>query len=109
MDIQITEMVDDRIVFHHSPSGYEVEYVVDDEDYPYLFNEDGTPESNPNFVVDTFKIVEVVDVDGDGGEELVMRQYCSVGWHANYIGDCESVWKLIDGELVLLSLKLYTK
>ena len=82
---------------------------MDDEAYPYLFNEDGTPMENPNFVVDTFKTIEAVDIDNDGSGELVMRQYCSIGWHANYIGDLESVWKLIDGKLVLISLKLYTK
>lgn len=109
MDIQITEMNDGRIVFQHQQTGYEAEYVVDEEDYQYLFNEDGTPMDNPNFVVDTFKTVEAVDIDNDGSEKLVMRQYCSIGWHANYIGDLESVWKLIDGELTLISLKLYTK
>jgi len=102
MDIQITEMVDGRIVFHHSPSGYEVEYMVDAEDYPRLFNEDGTSSGNPNFVVDTFKTVEVVDVDGDGAEELIMRQYCSIGWHANYIGDFESIWKVSNDNMILI-------
>ena len=109
MDIQITEMSNGRIIFQQQPTGYEVEFFVDDEANPYLFNEDGTPMENPNFVVDTFKTIEAVDIDNDGSDELVMRQYCSIGWHANYIGDLESVWKLIDGKLVLISLKLYTK
>lgn len=102
MGIRISEMNDGKIKFQHKKTGYEAEYVVDDEDYPYLFNEDGKSLGNPNFLVDTFKTVEVVDVDGDGAEELVMKQYCSIGWHANYIGDFESIWQVLNENMILI-------
>lgn len=109
MDIQITEMRDGKVVFAHSETQYEIEYDVGEDAYPYLFNDDGSPKDNPCFALDTFKTAEIEDVDGDGVDELTFRQYVSIGWHANYIGDCESVWKIIDGELTLISLKLRTK
>ena len=107
MDIQIAEMSNGRIVFSHSATGYETEYIVDKDACPYLFNDDGSPKDNPCFAVDTFKTVEIMDADEDGAEELVMmRQYCSIGWHANYIGDCVSLWKVTEGELNLIDLYL---
>lgn len=79
MDIEITSIRDGKIVFSHHETEYEIEYVVDENSYPYLFNTDGTSRETPNFVVDTFKTVEAIDVDYDGSEELVMRQYVSIG------------------------------
>lgn len=109
MDIQIAEMCIGRIVFSHSATGYETEYIVDKDTYLYLFNDDGSPKDNPCFAVDTFKTVEIMDSD-DGAEELVMmRQYCSIGWHANYIGDCVSLWKITGGNLNLIDLHLQFK
>lgn len=100
MDIVITEFKDGSIALGHQKTQYQIEYVVDESTYPYIFNPDGTPEGNPHFVVDPFKNIEVV------GDELVMQQYVSLGWHANYIGDCISVWKFVDDELTLVSVQL---
>lgn len=106
MNIQISGMSNGRIILQHQPTGYDIEYIVNEESYPYLFSEDGTPIDNPNFAIDTFKTVKVNDVDEDGAEELVMRQYVSIGCHANYIGDCESVWKIVNSQVVLMDLRL---
>lgn len=100
MDIAITELKDKSIVFGHQKTQYQIEYVVDESTYLYIFNPDGTPKGCPHFVIDPFKNIEVV------GDELVMQQYVSLGWHANYIGDCISVWKVVDDELTLVSVQL---
>lgn len=109
MDFQITAMREGRITFYHPPSGYTIEYCVEADTMPYLFNDDGSPQERVQINVDTFKTVEMVDVDDDGSDEIFMRQYASVGWHSNYIGDCESTWKLMDGELKLISVSLNLK
>ena len=74
-----------------------------------MFKADGSPDDAPNFTVDTFKTAEARDVDGDGIKELVLRQYASIGWHANYMGDIESVWRFTESGPVLISVKLYTE
>ena len=77
-------------------------------DVPHLFNTDGTLKGTPNFVVDTFKTAEAIDVDCDGTDELVMTQYASIGYHANYFGDVETVFKISNNELILISIELIT-
>ncbi len=106
MDLEITSIRDGKILFRHHETGYEMEYVVDENSYPYLFNVDGTSKGTPNFVVDSSKSVEAIDIDHDGSEELVMRQYVSIGWNANYIGDCITVWKIMKDELILVSVTI---
>lgn len=66
----------------------------------------GTLKGTPNFVVDTFKTVEAIDVDRDGTDELVMRQYASIGHHANYFGDVETVFKISNTMAVCFTLKI---
>ena len=106
MDLEITAIRNGKIVFRHKETGYETEYMVEEKAYSYLFNVDGTSKGSPNFMVDTFKSVKANDIDCDGSEELVMRQYVSIGWNANYIGDCISVWKIMNDELTLVSVTI---
>ena len=110
MDLEITAIRNGKIVFHHKETGYETEYMVEENAYSYLFNVDGTAkEGAPNFVVDTVKAVSIRDIDNDGAEEIILEQYCSLGWHANYFADCISVFKVIDGKLSLISVELVNK
>ncbi len=106
MDLEITAIRNGKIVFSHEETGYETEYMVEENAYPYLFNTDGTSKGTPNFAVGTFKSVKAIDIDYNGLEELVMRQYVSIGWNANYIGDCISVWKIMNDELTLVSVTI---
>ena len=108
IDLKITAIRNGKIVFCHEETGYETEYMIEEKDYPYLFNTDGTLKETSNFVVDTFKTVEAIDVDHDGTNELVMRQYASIGYHANYFADVETVFKISDNELILISIELIT-
>ena len=112
MDIEVTAIRDGTIVFSHQETGYEKEDVVHEDTYlfPYLFTADGSPKGSPNFVIDSFKTVEVVDINNDGVEEILLNQYASVGWHANHFADCISVFKFIDdGMLTLISIELVNK
>ena len=81
MDLEITAIRNGKIVFRHKETGYETEYMVEEKAYSYLFNVDGTSKGSPNFMVDTFKSVKANDIDCDDSEELVMRQYVSIGWN----------------------------
>ncbi len=111
MDIEVT-VRDGAIIFRHQETGYEKEYVVQEDTYlfSYLFNADGSPKGSPNFMIDSFKTVEVVDINNDGVEEILLEQYASMGWHANHFADCISVFNFTDdGKLTLISIELVIK
>jgi hypothetical protein len=48
-------------------------------------------------MIDTIYSVEASDVDGDGRDELVCRQYAWRESHSNHIGDVVSVLKVNEG------------
>ena len=103
MNVSCTPLSDGKVAFDHEASGYHVEYTVSEEDHPHLFYEDGSP-NHCDLLIDSFYHAESEDVDGDGCEELILSQYSSLGWHANYIGDCVTVFKLNGHSLGLVDL-----
>ena len=108
MDIQIIDVGDSKFTFYHPATQYRGEYTYSKDSSPYshLFNEDGTAKKEKyTLVTDTFKRIEPIDFDGDGGEEIEMRQFSWIEWHTNYIGDCVTVWKSVDGVMTLIDLK----
>lgn len=88
----------------HQASGYYMEYEASEEVYPYLFDEKGVSTEEPMFTVDSFSHFEIKPGDEYESVALVFHQYMSIGWHGNYIGDCITVWKLQDSELILTDL-----
>ena len=111
MDIELKNIRDGSMIISHPKTEYQIVYTFDESTYPYIFNPDGTPKDNPNFAIDPFRSVEVIDINNDGAEEVVMKQYVSLGWRANQIGELVTVWKFmgIDGKLTLISIELVNK
>ncbi len=106
MDIQTIPIGKGVYAFQHSELEFCKEYNVPDSVYPYLFDENGNAQEPHLFRIDSFNTVEIADVDTDGCDEIVLHQYTSIGWHANYIGDCISIFKLVDGDLKLISIDI---
>lgn len=106
MDIKVSSPREGVCAFTHEATGYYAEWTVPEEDLKYIFDKNGKLDESHGFAVDTFKSAEAKDVDGDGCEEIEMRQFSSIVSHANYLGDCVSTWKLVNNELRLIDLKI---
>lgn len=106
MDIKVSSPREGVCAFTHEATGYYAEWTVPEEDLKYIFDKTGALDDSHQFTVDTFKSAEAKDVDGDGCEEIEMRQFTSIVCHANYLGDCVSTWKLTNNELKLIDLKI---
>ena len=103
MDVVCAPSSDGKAILDHEGSGYHGEYTVGEEEYPYLFDEDGNAQGF-YLRIDSFYDAEAEDTDGDGCEEIILRQYTSLGWHANYIGDCVTVFRLNGNSFELSNL-----
>ena len=55
-------------------------------------------------MIDTFYSVDVADMDGDGCEELVCRQYAWVDSHSNYVGDVISIFKVVEDKVEIIEI-----
>ncbi|WP_407311236.1 hypothetical protein [Desulfosporosinus sp. SB140] len=67
-----------------------------------IYNEKGELLQDPMVLVDGFSVLKP-EVNGDGICELRGIQRISVGAHANSVANAESVWKVSNGQLKLLS------
>ena len=77
------------------------QYALDEETYKKLSqNIDG------ELMIDTFYSVEAVDVDNDGCEELICRQYAWVECHAEHVGDVVSTLKIMDNGIEIICVEL---
>ena len=75
------------------------QYTVDESTYKKLSeNIDG------ELMIDTFYSVEAVDVDNDGCEELICRQYAWVECHAEHIGDIVSTFRITDNDIEIINV-----
>ena len=57
-------------------------------------------------MIDTFYSVEAADMDGDGCEELVCRQYAWGECHAEHIGDIVSTIKMNADRIIISDLRI---
>ena len=77
------------------------QYTVDESTHKKLSeNIDG------ELMIDTFYSVEEVDVDNDGCEELICRQYAWVEYHAEHVGDVVSTLKIMDNGIEIICVEL---
>ena len=106
MDIKVSSPRSGVCAFSHEATGFYAEYTVPAEDYKYIFNEDGSLSDSHQFMVDTFNTATPKDVDGDGCEEIELRQFTSLVCHADYLGDCVTTWKLVGKEFKLIDLRI---
>ena len=75
------------------------QYTLDESTYKKLSeNIDG------ELMIDTFYSVEAVDVDKDGCEELICRQYAWVECHAEHIGDIVSTFRITDNDIEIINV-----
>ncbi len=66
-------------------------YVMDELTYQRLCED-----VDEELMIDTFYSVEAADMNGDGRDELVCRQYAWYESHSNHIGDVVSVLEVSD-------------
>ena len=57
-------------------------------------------------MIDTFYSVEATDVDENGCDELVCRQYAWVEYHAEHVGDVVSTIRVIDNGIQITDQRL---
>ena len=77
------------------------QYALEEETYKkFSQNVDG------ELMIDTFYSVEAVDVDNDGCEELIGRQYAWVECHAEHVGDVVSTLKIMDNGIEIICVEL---
>lgn len=106
MDFTTAILRDGALEFVHTPTGYRAEYTVPEEDYRYVFKDAGTLFSGIDLYVDHFYDAKVTDSNNDGRDELVLYQYAWLGWHANGIGSCVTVFEEVDGTFCMTDIRL---
>ncbi len=83
-------------------------------DFIYLFDEQGKPTSDISVSIDCINSIEPKDVDNDGIYELICKRYSSLGAHVGYLGDAVTTlkydksinsFKIIDAEFIPLQRK----
>ncbi len=62
-------------------------------DFIYLFDEQGKPTSDIPVSIDCINSIEPKDVDNDGIYELICKRYSSLGSHSSYFGDAVTTLK----------------
>lgn len=76
------------------------QYALDKEMYKKL-----SQNIDEKLMIDTFYSVEAVDIDNDGCEELICRQYAWVECHSNHIGDIVTTFKITDSSIKIIGVR----
>ena len=97
LEVFVSEKSDYRKVFDSD------QYILDESTYNKL-----SENLDKKIMLDTFYSVEAIDIDGDGCEELICRQYAWVECHAEHIGNVVSVIKVSDCNVRFLNVRLET-
>lgn len=63
-----------------------------------------SPNIDGELMIDTFYSVEAADMDGDGCEDLICRQYVWVECHSNHIGDVISALRITDNGIEIIDV-----
>lgn len=76
------------------------QYTIDEVTYKkFSENIDG------ELMIDMFYSVEADDVDGDGCEELICRQYAWEECHSNHIGNIITTFKMADNGIEIIEVR----
>ena len=76
------------------------EYEIDESNHKKL-----SQNIEGELMIDTFYSVEAIDVDGDGCEELICRQYVWEEYHSNHIGNIITTLKMTDNVIKIIEAR----
>ena len=79
------------------------QYALEEETYKKL-----SPNIDGELMIDTFYSVEAADMDGDGREELICKQYAWEESHSNHIGDIVTTLKMTDNVIKIIEVRFET-
>ena len=79
------------------------QYALEEETYKNL-----SPNIDGELMIDTFYSVEAADMDGDGREELICKQYAWEESHSNHIGDIVTTLKMTDNVIKIIEVRFET-